>query len=85
MHGAHSPQAVARRDGGQAVSGMTYKKLAYHAEMRAQFAERRVAELEAAIAAHRKGVEDGDWRAEETLWRVLPRTVRLERAQCRLP
>jgi hypothetical protein len=58
---------------------MTYKRLAYEAEMRAQHAEKtvgrlssRVAELERAIAAHR----DGDGWSDRDLWAVLPRRLR---------
>lgn len=63
------------------------RKAAYHAEMRAQAAEKtvgrlvaRVAELEAAIAEHRRGVlELGTWD-DEALWRVLPRNMKTRRS-----
>lgn len=62
------------------------RKLAYHAEMRAQQAEKtvgrladRVAELEAAIAAHRTGVLERQQWADEPLWSVLPRRMKAGR------
>lgn len=65
---------------------IAYRKLAYRAEIRAQEAERRVgkladrvAALEAAIAAHRRGVlEEASWD-DEALWRVLPRRMKAGR------
>jgi hypothetical protein len=67
---------------------MSYRKLAYQAEARAQKAERtvgqlasRVAELERAIADHRSGVlELGTWD-DEALWRVLPREMKAGRCK----
>jgi hypothetical protein len=54
------------------------RKLAYHAEIRAQKAEAmvgqlvaRVAELERGIAAHR----DGDGWSDSDLWELLPRRM----------
>lgn len=65
------------------MSTITYKKLAYQAEMRAQHAEAtvgrlasRVAELEAAIVAHR----DGDGWGDRDLWAVLPRHLKTRKA-----
>lgn len=62
---------------------LSYRKLAYNAEMRAQRAEKtvgqlasRVAELEAAIVAHR----DGDGWSDRDLWDVLPRHLKTRKA-----
>lgn len=65
---------------------MSERKLAFHAEMRAQKAEKavgklvsRVAELEAAIADHRTGVLERQEWSDEPLWRVLPRHMKAGR------